>query len=75
MGDGAISYYLDHFVVGRLVRYTYGTPITTEYDPSDPEHSKRSHKRHLGVYGLRLEIFNPTLFKVVMFTFGSRTKN
>ena len=61
-----ISYYLDQFVVSRLVRYTYGTPISIEYDPSDPEHSKRSHEKYLGVSGVRLDIFNPTLFKVAV---------
>jgi len=62
---GAVSYYLDHFVVGRLVRYTYGTPASIMYDPSDPEHRKRSHKKYLGITGTpRLDIFSPTLFKV-----------
>jgi len=62
---GAISYYLDHFVVGRLVRYTYGTPASIPYDPSDPEHRKRAHKKYLGITGIpRLDIFSPTLFKV-----------
>ena len=67
MADGAISYYLDQFVVGRLVRYTYGTPVSIKYDASDPEHSKRSDKKYLGVSGVRLDVFNPTLFKVAAF--------
>ena len=62
---GAISYYIDNFVVGRLVRYTYGTPASIPYDPSDPEHRKRAHKKYLGITGVpRLDIFSPTLFKV-----------
>ena len=67
---GAISYYLDHFVARRLVRYTYGTPGSMPYDASDPEHSKRAHKSHIGVTGVpRLHIFIPTLSKVANFRF------
>jgi len=63
---GAISYYVDRFVVGRLVRYTYGTPSSISFDPSDPEHRKRAQKRYLGITGeLWLDIFTPTLFKGV----------
>ena len=62
---GAISYYLDHPVVRRIVRYTYGAPGSTLYDPSDPEHRKRVHKKYLGVAGEnQLDIFIPTLLKV-----------
>ena len=62
---GAISYYLDHFVVGRIVKYTYGTPGSIPYNPSDPEHRKRAHKKYLGICGrIKLDIFSPTLFKV-----------
>ena len=62
---GAISYYLDHFVVGRIVRYTYGTPASIPYDPSDPAHRKRAHKSYMGITGIpRLDVFVPTLFKV-----------
>jgi hypothetical protein len=44
---GAISHYLDHFVVGRIVRYTCGTPASVKFDLSDPEHRKRAHKMFL----------------------------
>lgn len=75
MADGAISYYLDQFVVGRLVRHTYGTEASIKYDPSNLEHCKRSHKKYLGISGLRLDIFCPTLFKVAIFIFGLWTRN
>jgi len=76
VADGAISYYLDKFVVSRIVRYTYGTPASIRYDPSDPEHRGRSHKKHLGIVGgMRLDVFSPTLFKVDVFVFGSRNRN
>jgi len=61
---GAISYYLDRFPASRLVGYTYGTLGSIEYDPSDPEHRKRSHKKYLGITGeFQLDIFSPILFK------------
>jgi len=73
---GAISHYLDHFVVGRVVRYTYGIPDSVEYDPSDPEHRKRSHERYLGITGkFQLDIFSPILFKVAALSFAMRTQN
>ena len=72
MAAGAISYYFDHFVVGRIVRYTYGTQSAIDYNPSDSEHRKRSHKKYLGMIGhLRLDVFSPILFKVVIPTFAS----
>ena len=67
---GAISYYLDHPVVRRIVRYTYGTPGLIPYDPSDSEHNKRADKRYLGIAGRnQLDIFVPSLFKVADFRF------
>ena len=71
MADGAISYYLDHFVVGRLVRYTYGTLGSIDYNPSDAEHRKRAGQKYLAITGdIVLDIFSPTLFKVPGFSFG-----
>jgi hypothetical protein len=73
---GAISYYLDHFVVGRIVRYTYGTEGSIEYNPSDSEHRKRSHKKYLGMTGeIQLDIFTPILFKVAVFALRLRAWN
>jgi hypothetical protein len=63
---GAVSYYLDRLVVGRIVRYTYGTPASIAFDPADPEHRKRTGKMFLGITGqLQLDAFSPTLFKVI----------
>ena len=41
MADGAISYYIDHFVQTRVTKLTYGSRGSIRYDPSDPEHAKR----------------------------------
>jgi len=41
VADGAISYYLDHFVKTRVTKLTYGTHIDIDYHPKNPEHRKR----------------------------------
>ena len=41
MADGAISYYIDHFVQTRVSKLTYGSIGDIEYNPSNPEHRKR----------------------------------
>ena len=76
MAVGAVSHYLDHPVVTRIVRYTYGTPGSIDYDPTDPEHRRRSHKKYLGIMGeIQIDVFSPTLFKVLEFAFGVRDQN
>ena len=40
---GAISYYVDHFVTGRISKFTYGVPCNTPYQPSKPEHVRREY--------------------------------
>jgi len=73
---GAISYYLDHVVVGRIVRYTYGTLDSIKYDHSNPEHRKRAHKRYLGITGeFQLDVFSPFLFKVAILSFSMHAQN
>ncbi len=44
VSDGAISFYLDHFVRTRVSKLTYGTICRTLYNPSLPEHRERSAK-------------------------------
>ena len=48
---GAVSFYLNHFVTGRISKFTYGTTYNTLYQPSDPEHVKREHKSYLNPVG------------------------
>lgn len=43
VSDGAISFYLDGAVSSRMARATYGITGCTHYNPSKPEHRKRSH--------------------------------
>jgi hypothetical protein len=42
VADGAISYYIDHFVQTRVSKLTYGCQGYITYDPGNPEHLKRS---------------------------------
>jgi len=41
VADGAISYYIDHFVQTRVSKLTYGSKGSIDYDASDPEHRRR----------------------------------
>ncbi|KAH9946441.1 hypothetical protein B0H21DRAFT_693711 [Amylocystis lapponica] len=41
VAEGAVSYYLDHFVSVRMSRVAYGVRCLTPYDLNDPEHYKR----------------------------------
>ena len=41
MSDGAVSFYLDHFVRSRIAKVTYGVHMRNDFDSSDPEHLKR----------------------------------
>ena len=43
VSDGAISFYLDHFVRTRVSKVTYGIFLHIHYDPNDPDHRSRSH--------------------------------
>jgi hypothetical protein len=51
VSDGAISFYLDHFVRTRVSKFTYGSFCTLPYDPNDPDHQSRSHKVFTDEFG------------------------
>jgi hypothetical protein len=51
VSDGAISFYLDHFVRTRVSKITYGNFCHIPYDPSDADHQRRSHKIFTSVSG------------------------
>jgi len=56
---------VNHFVTGRLVKYTYGAIGCITFDASDPEHRQRSGKKQLSATGeFVLEMFAPILWKV-----------
>ena len=51
VSDGAISFYLDHFVRTRVSKFTYGTFCRLPYDSNDPDHKSRSDKVITSVSG------------------------
>ena len=80
VSDGAISFYLDHFVRTRVSKVTYGSFCSITYDPNLSDHRSRSHKVYTSVSGnkrisgsfdiilpkVRSCFFNP-LFSKIMF--------
>ncbi|PIL25741.1 hypothetical protein GSI_11491 [Ganoderma sinense ZZ0214-1] len=47
VADGAVSFYLDHFVSSRVTKVTYGTKICVKYHPDDPEHFARRYQKFI----------------------------
>ncbi|EFI28063.1 hypothetical protein CC1G_14089 [Coprinopsis cinerea okayama7 len=43
VSDGAISFYLDHYVDKRVAKMTYGNFCHIPYNDHDPEHKRRHH--------------------------------
>ena len=55
-----------------VTEHTYGTAGSIGYDPSNPEHRRRSSRKYLGITGeAQLDIFIPILFKVAVSLFLS----
>jgi hypothetical protein len=48
---GAVSFHVDHFVTGRIAKFTYGTSGGILYQPFNPEHVKREKKAYLNAAG------------------------
>ncbi|KAF8638104.1 hypothetical protein AX17_002444 [Amanita inopinata Kibby_2008] len=44
VADGAVSFYLDHFVSVRVANFTYGIECLTGFDKNNPDHVARSDK-------------------------------
>jgi len=53
VSDGAISFYLDHYVRSRVAKVTYGYKASILYIPSDSEHIKRCAALHTHADGLQ----------------------
>jgi hypothetical protein len=51
VADGAISYYIDHFVQTRVSKLTYGSKGSVDYDSNKAEHRKR--KTFIAVSGVK----------------------
>ncbi|KAI6046250.1 hypothetical protein EDC04DRAFT_1677424 [Pisolithus marmoratus] len=66
VADGAVSFYIDRLVSGRVARFTYGTGYNVTYNQCDPEHVSRRDIAFEGFSG-DLELpygFEPILTKV-----------
>ena len=63
---GAVSFYVDHFVTGRISKFTYGISRHTPYQSTDPEHIRRRHKIYLNPEGEQLlpDCFSAMLSRV-----------
>ena len=48
---GAVSYYVDHFVKGRISKFTYGVLGAIPYNPSNPQHARRIDKLRVDAVG------------------------
>ncbi|KAH9485830.1 Heat shock 70 kDa protein 12A [Psilocybe cubensis] len=46
VADGAVSFYLDHFVAARISKYAYGIEFSRIYVSTDPEHVARMHSQY-----------------------------
>ncbi|KAL0057726.1 hypothetical protein AAF712_008969 [Marasmius tenuissimus] len=65
VADGAVSFYLNNTVSIRVARFTYGTSVNIPYEPSNPEHNKRSDTVYTDLDGNRRipRRFEPSLPK------------
>ena len=53
VSDGAISFYLDHYVRTRVSKVTYGVFINTRYHSDAPDHRSRSHNVYTSASGIK----------------------
>lgn len=53
VSDGAISFYLDHFVRTRVSKFAYGQFCTLRFNPMDPEHRCRMNETFTAYSGER----------------------
>ena len=44
---GAVSFHVNHFVTGRIAKFTYGVPSHVAYQSFNPEHVNRERKSFL----------------------------
>lgn len=63
---GAVSFYIDRFVKGRISKFAYGVPYCAPYNRSNPEHFKRNHKIYTDELGDKYvpDAFDTMLSKV-----------
>ncbi|KAH9940120.1 uncharacterized protein BXZ73DRAFT_43304 [Epithele typhae] len=65
VANGAVCFFLEHFVSTRVMKITYGVKIVVHYNPADPEHLQRAantYTKHSGRVVVR-DAFSPILKK------------
>ncbi|KAF8966241.1 hypothetical protein BDZ97DRAFT_697700 [Flammula alnicola] len=50
VADGAVSFYLDHFVRNRVSKFTYGVLARVRYDPRNKDHRKQKERSGQTLY-------------------------
>lgn len=67
VADGAISFFLDHFVGVRVSKHAYGIEVNIPFDPFDAEHVRRVSQSYVSMAGDRRLTghFNTILAKVI----------
>ncbi|KAJ7157455.1 hypothetical protein C8R46DRAFT_1178680 [Mycena filopes] len=63
VADGAVSFYLEHYVSARVSKHTYGIECITEYISTNAEHRVRSHTSFQDVAGV---LVIPKMFSVIL---------
>ena len=54
VAEGAVGFFLDHFVASRAARFTYGVNVSPRFRPNDPEHAKRKNNLlPVGISGIQ----------------------
>jgi hypothetical protein len=51
VADGAVSYYLDHYVSARVAKRSYGLKIDDHFNASNPEHIRRIETKYMKADG------------------------
>ena len=75
VAEGAVSFYIDHYVCTRVARFNYGTSCNVVYEPDKPSHASRAHRVYEGADGAtRLTNHFYCLLNKVSFLWSSRAE-
>ena len=68
VAEGAVSFYIDHFVAARVSKLSYGTDVSVPYQPFNPEHLARSYNKYENLSGKTMisGLFDVILPKVLL---------
>ena len=54
VANGAVSFYINHYVTARVAKVSYGIGGSINYVPGDREHARRSQNRWTRPSGLEM---------------------